>query len=85
MTPELVVYWYYRKVSQGQQAENQRQPVVNFTHFLILNPDDLMQGTNEPNGTQSTGARDVWYIKPPDTLTGVFLFVENNIYHEVGG
>ena len=31
------------------------------------------------NGTQSTGARDVWYIKPPDTLTGVFLFVENSI------
>ena len=38
-----------------------------------------MQGTNEPNGTQSTGARDVWYIKPPDTFTGVFLFIENSI------
>ena len=25
---------------------------------------------------------DVWYIKPPDTLTGVFLFIENNTYQE---
>ena len=51
--------------------------------LFILNPDDLMQGTNEPNGTQSFGALCVVY-KAPDTLTGVFLFVENNIYHEVG-
>ena len=29
-------------------------------------------------------AHYVWYIKPPGTLAGVFLFVENNIYHEVG-
>lgn len=79
MTPELVVYWYYRKVSQGQQAENQRQPVANFTHFLNLNPDDFMQGTNEPNGTQSFGTRNVWYIKYSDALRGVFLFVENSI------
>ena len=43
--PALVVYLYYRKVSQGQQAENQRQPVANFTHFLILIPDDFMQET----------------------------------------
>ena len=33
-----------------------------------------------PNGTQSFGTRDVWYIKPPDTLAGVFLFVENSIH-----
>ena len=27
----------------------------------------------------------MWYIKPPDTLTGVFLFIENNTYQEDGG
>ena len=33
-----------------------------------------------PNGTQSTGAHYVWYIKHPDTLAGVFLFIENNVW-----
>ena len=32
MTPELVVYWYYRKVSQGQQS---RQLVANFAYFSM--------------------------------------------------
>ena len=30
-------------------------------------------------------AHYVWYIKPPDTLAGVFLFIENNTYQEDGG
>ena len=47
--------------------------------LFILNPDDYERGRMSLNGTQSTGTRDVWYIKPPDTLTGVFLFVENSI------
>ena len=29
--------------------------------LFILNPDDLMQGTNEPNGTQSFGTLCVVY------------------------
>ena len=70
---------------KDSRPDNQWQPVANFTHFLILNPDDFMQGTNEPKGTQLSGARDVWYIKPPDTFAGVFLFVENNAYQEDGG
>ena len=77
MTPELVVYWYYRKVSQGQQAENQRQPVANFTHFLILNPDDYERGRMSLM-ERSRLAHYVWYINYLGTLLGVFLFVENN-------
>ena len=47
--------------------------VVNATLF-ILNPDDYERGRMSPNGTHSFGTRDVWYIKPPDTLNGC-LFV----------
>ena len=47
--------------------------------LFILNPDDYERGRMSPNGTQSTGAHYVWYIKPPDTLAGVFLLIENSI------
>ena len=52
--------------------------------LFILNPDDHERGRMSLK-ERSHLAHYVWYIKPPDTLMGVFLFVENNIYHEDGG
>ena len=44
-----------------------------------------MRGRMSLSGTQSFGAHYVWYINYSDTLTGVFLFVENNAYQKDGG
>ena len=57
-----MVYWYYRKVSQGQQAEKPMITSCELHSLFILNPDDYERGRMRLNGTQSTGTRDVWYI-----------------------
>ena len=45
----------------------------------------IMSGDEWAYMERSHLAHYVWYINYSDTLAGVFLFIENNIYHEVGG
>ena len=46
--------------------------------LFILNPDDYERGRMSLK-ERSHLAHYVWYINYSDTLTGVFLFVENSI------